>query len=96
MSFPEFKQVDELKAQWTDKLVRVKDGVRSELKRFEGKVGRVVTVNYSGRAVLDFADGGWYDLANFQDVLVEVTDEAERKKYDPTANSAQPFPIRQS
>jgi hypothetical protein len=56
----------------------------------------VVTVNYSGRAVVDFADGGWYDVPGFETVLEEVTDEAERKKYDPTANSAQKLPTRQS
>jgi hypothetical protein len=95
MSVPEFVKLDELKASWTDKLVRVKPGIRPELKRFEGKVGRVVTVNYSGRAVLDFADGAWYDLANFQELLEEVSDETERKKYDATANSAQALPTRQ-
>ena len=70
--------------------------VRPELLRFEGKVGRVVTVNYSGRAIVDFADGAWYDVPEFEAVLEEVTDEAERKKYDPTANSAQKVPSRQS
>lgn len=95
MPFPEKRDVDALKKLWTDKLVRVKPGVRPELKRFEGRVGRVVTVNYGGRAVLDFADGGWYDVADFASVLEEVTDDAERNKYDPTANSAQKFPTRQ-
>jgi hypothetical protein len=96
MSFPDFAAVDRLKAVWSDKLVRVRPGLRPELARFEGRVGRVVTVNYSGRAVVDFADGGWYDVPGFETVLEEVTDEAERKKYDPTANSAQKLPTRQS
>jgi hypothetical protein len=34
-------------------------------------------------------------VADFESVLTEVTDEAEKKKYDPTANAAQPRPGRQ-
>ena len=95
MRFPEFDAVDALKREWTDRRVRVRPGVRADLARFEGRIGRVVTINYSGRAVVDFADGGWYDIADFAAVLEVVTDEAESKKYDATANSAQPFPARQ-
>lgn len=95
MPFPEPAAVRRLQAAWTDKLVRVKPGARPELVRFEGKVGRVVTVNYGGRAVVDFADGAWYDVPDFEAVLDEVTDEADAKKYDPTANSAQRLPGRQ-
>ena len=95
MKFPDKATVDQLKRAWSDKLVRVKPDPRPELKRFEGKVGRVVTVNYGGRAVVDFADGAWYDVADFEAVLEEVTEEAERKKYDATANSAQKLPARQ-
>ena len=36
---------------------------RPELQRFKGIVGRVVTVNYNGKAIIDFQDGGWYDIA---------------------------------
>ncbi len=96
MKFPDKVTVDALKRTWSDKFVRVKAGARPDLTRFEGRVGRVVTVNYSGRAVVDFADGGWYDVADFEAVLEEVTDEAERKTYDATANSAQKIPARQS
>ena len=93
--FPPKAAVDDLKRTWTDKHVRVRPGVRPELLRFEGKVGRVVTVNYGGRAVVDFADGGWYDVPDFAAVLEVIVDEAEAKKYDPTANSAQKLPGRQ-
>lgn len=96
MAFPEKLTVDELKKTWTDKLVRVQPEGRPELARFAGLVGRVVTVNYGGRVVIDFADGGWYDFGDFEKLLEEVTDPAERKKYDPTANSAQPLPTRQA
>lgn len=95
MAFPSFAVVDELKVTWTDKRVRVKPDVRPELKRFEGKVGRVVTVNYGGRAIVDFADGAWYDIPDFAEVLEPVTDDTEAKKYDATANSAQKLPGRQ-
>lgn len=94
MRFPESATVDALKKSWTDKLVRVKTGAKPELARFEGRVGRVVTVNYGGRAIVDFADGAWYDLADFQKILELVPDE-EGKAYDSTANSAQKFPTRQ-
>lgn len=92
--FPPKAAVDELKRAWSDKFVRVKPGVRPELLRFEGKVGRVITVNYGGRAVVDFADGAWYDIPDFATVLEEVTGD-DAKKYDPTANSAQKLPGRQ-
>ena len=95
MPFPSKDSVDALKREWTDRYVRVKPDTRPELKRFEGKVGRVVTVNYGGRAVVDFADGAWYDVLDFAAVLEVVTDEAEVKKYDATANSAQKLPARQ-
>jgi hypothetical protein len=95
MAFPEPATVAALKKAWSDKLVRVKPGVRPELARFEGRVGRVVTVNFGGRAIVDFADGAWYDVPEFETVLEELTDEAEKKKYDPTANSAQKLPGRQ-
>lgn len=94
MPFPEKATVDSLKKSWTDRLVRVKPGLKPELKRFEGRVGRVVTVNYGGRAVLDFADGAWYDLADFESLL-EVVPEEEAKGYDAGANSAQKMPARQ-
>jgi hypothetical protein len=95
MAFLSQADVDQLKRTWTDRFVTVKADARPELKRFEGKVGRVVTVSYSGRAVVDFADGAWYDVPQFENVLVEVTDDAEKKKYDATANSAKPKPGRQ-
>lgn len=96
MNFPEREVVDQLKGTWTDKYVRVKPGSRPELTRFEGEVGRIITVNYAGRAIVDFADGAWYDVAHFTEVLEEVTDAAEIQKYDATLNGAQKFPIKQS
>ncbi|MFO0949364.1 MAG: hypothetical protein U1D30_26200 [Planctomycetota bacterium] len=51
----------ELKKQFTDQYVQA-DISRPELARFRGMVGRVVTVNENGLALVDFSDGPWYDL----------------------------------
>ncbi len=94
MRFPTFEQAEQLKRTWTDRFVRVRPG-HPEYARFEGKVGRVVTVNYGGKALVDFADGAWYDIPA-SDEFLEVVPEGEAKgNYDPTANSAQKLPTRQ-
>ncbi len=92
MKFPSFDESEALKAEWTDKLVRVRDGL-PEYTRFAGLVGRVVTVNYGGRAIVDFADGGWYDIPATAAHL-ELVSEPDAK-FDATANSAQKLPTRQ-
>ncbi|MDB5309952.1 MAG: hypothetical protein JWO38_4154 [Gemmataceae bacterium] len=94
MRFPTFEEAEELKRTWTDKFVRVKPGF-PQYARFEGKVGRVVTVNYGGQAIVDFADGAWYDIPAADEYLGVVSDEEAKGKYDPTANSAQKLPARQ-
>jgi hypothetical protein len=94
MRFPTFEQAEELKQLWTDRFVRVKPGL-PEYTRFAGKVGRVVTVNYGGKALIDFADGAWYDIPAADTHLEVVPGEAATGKYDPTANSAQKLPTRQ-
>jgi hypothetical protein len=96
MAFPSADTIAALKQAWTDHFVRVKPGSRPELARFENRVGRVVTINWSGKAIVDFADGGWYDIAKFEEVLEKVTDAAVIAKFDATANSAQRLPARQS
>ena len=55
----------------------------------------MVTVNYGGQAIVDFADGAWYDIPTSRRYLEVVTRRGRRKKYDPTANSAQKLPSRQ-
>jgi hypothetical protein len=50
-----------LAQEWTDQFVTVNDSL-PELKRFAGIVGRVVTVNWNNKAIIDFQDGGWYDI----------------------------------
>lgn len=88
-------QIEGLKREWTDQYVVV-NAQRPELKRFDGLVGRVVTVNWNGKAVIDFADGGWYDIAASTECLKKIDPAEGKTKHDPKANSAQPFPEKQS
>jgi hypothetical protein len=83
-----------LKREWTDQYVTV-NADRPELRRFAGRVGRVVTVNYNGKALVDFADGAWYDITASTECLNKVGPEEGKAKYDATANSAQPIPAKQ-
>ncbi|HEX4610561.1 MAG TPA: hypothetical protein VH092_20395 [Urbifossiella sp.] len=93
MRFPSFDEAEALKAAWTDQFVRVRDGL-PDYTRFAGRVGRVVTVNYGGRALVDFADGAWYDIPA-ADTYLEVVPPEAAAKFDATANSAQKLPARQ-
>jgi hypothetical protein len=87
--------LETLRAQWTDRFVRVNPD-KPELARFAGRVGRVVTVNCNGRALVDFALGPWTDIPASPDYLLLVDPEEAKTKYDPTVNSAQAYPQRQS
>ena len=92
MDTAETARAEEIKREWTDQYVRV-NPQHSELKRFEGIVGRVVTVNWSNKALVDFQDGGWYDIT--PSYLTKM-DAAEAKgKFNAQANSAQPYPEKQ-
>ena len=86
-------QCEELKREWTDQYVTVKD--RPELRRFAGIIGRVVTVNYNGKAIIDFQDGGWYDITASEECLTKVDPAEAKGKYDAQVNSAQPIPDKQ-
>jgi hypothetical protein len=87
-----FTKQDELRHHWIDQYVKINEN-RPELKRFAGIVGRVVTVNYNGKALVDFQDGGWYDIPASPDFLLKV-DAAESAKYK-NVNSAQVIPEKQ-
>jgi hypothetical protein len=85
---------EQLKQEWTDQYVEVDPAKeRPELKRFNGLVGRVVTVNWNNQCLIDFADGAWYDIAPAY--LKKLPAEDAKKKFDPKANSAQPIPAKQ-
>ena len=81
-----------LKREWTDQYVEVSPD-RPELARFAGIVGRVVTVNHNNKALVDFQDGGWYDITASPDYLRKL-DAAAGAKYK-NVNSAQPYPEKQ-
>jgi hypothetical protein len=94
MRFPSYEEAEQLKRTWTDRYVRVKPGF-AQYERFAGQIGRVVTVNYGGKALVDFADGAWYDIPASDEYLEVVPEEEAKGKYDSTANSAQKIPNRQ-
>jgi hypothetical protein len=83
-----------LKREWTDQLVEV-NAERPELKRFAGIVGRVVTVNCNKKALIDFQDGGWYDITASAEYLKKLDPATAKAKYKATTNSAQPHPEKQ-
>jgi hypothetical protein len=85
---------DALKREWTDQYVEI-NPERPELKRFAGIVGRVVTVNYNNKALVDFQDGGWYDITASPEYLRKLDPASAKAKYDAKVNSAQPFPEKQ-
>jgi hypothetical protein len=80
--------------EWTDQYVTVNETL-PELKRFAGIVGRVVTVNWNNKAIIDFQDGGWYDITASNDYLKKVDSAEVKAKYNSKANSAQPIPEKQ-
>jgi hypothetical protein len=83
---------DALKREWSDQFVEINPD-RPELRRFQGVVGRVVTINHNNRAIVDFQDGGWYDIA--PEYLRKVEAETAKAKFNFKANSAQPIPDKQ-
>ncbi len=86
---------EELKREWTDQFVEV-NAERPELRRFQGIVGRVVTVNRNNKAIVDFQDGGWYDISASPEYLTRLDPATAKAKYDSKVNSAQPIPDKQS
>ena len=91
---PSEAQIEALRQEWTDQYVAVHPE-RPELRRFANIVGRVVTVNYNGKAVVDFQDGGWYDISASTVFLTKLDPAQAKGKYDSKANSAQPIPDKQ-
>jgi hypothetical protein len=94
MDLTGFRQNETLRREWTDQYVMV-NAERPELKRFAGIVGRVVTVNYNNKALIDFQDGGWYDITASTDYLTKLDPGEAKAKYSGKANSSQAFPERQ-
>ena len=95
MRFPTYDEAEALKRAPETGQVHPREAGHPEYERFVGKIGRVVTVNYGGKAIVDFADGAWYDIPATDAYLEVVPEEEAKGKYDATANSAQKFPGRQ-
>jgi len=60
----DYDRIQNLRLEYTDQYVTV-NSPRPELARFKGKIGRVITINWNGRALVQFdsgADRGWYDI----------------------------------
>jgi len=93
MDTAETARAEEIKREWTDQYVRV-NSQHSELKRFDGIIGRVVTVNWNNKALVDFQDGGWYDITASSEYLTKVDPAEAQAKYK-NVNSAQPIPEKQ-
>ena len=87
-------RLEALRAEWTDRLVRV-NPAQPELRRFGETVGRVVTVNWNGKALIDFQDGGWYDVTASEEYLTRLDPAQAQAKFDAKVNSAQPYPEKQ-
>ena len=83
-----------LQREWTDQYVTV-NAERPELKRFAGIVGRVITVNWNNKALIDFQDGGWYDITAAPEFLTRLDPAEAKAKYNSKVNSAQPLPEKQ-
>jgi hypothetical protein len=91
---PADQRYEALKREWTDQYVEV-NPERPELKRFAGIVGRVVTVNQNNKALVDFQDGGWYDISASVEYLTKLDPAVAKAKYKGDVNSAQPYPEKQ-
>lgn len=88
------QRYEAVKKEWTDQYVTV-NADRPELKRFAGIVGRVITVNWNHKALVDFQDGGWYDITASTEFLTKLDPAEAKAKYNPKVNSAQPIPEKQ-
>ena len=97
MTTADLDAIDVLKAAWTDRLVRLRLPVPPPFARFAGVGGPGGDSQLQRPGSSRFRRRGVDRRARLRcGVLEDVTDEAERKRYDPAANSAQPRPGRQA
>lgn len=88
-------RIEALKVEWTDQYVRANAAV-PELARFGQTVGRVVTVNWNGKAIIDFQDGAWYDITASESYLTKIDPSEAKAKFNAKMNSAQAIPDKQA
>lgn len=87
-----FDQIEKLKQELTDKYVVVNSDI-PELKRFDGHVGQVKTVNMSGRALVEFNawnNIGWYDIDTHSLRVVPKPEPAAEGKKAEAPSAAPP------
>ncbi len=96
------ERITDLRLEYSDRYVIVESD-RPELARFRGKVGRVLTINCSGRAIVQFegVDRTWYDLDLDYLKIVEAPKAAapaaaagEKSASAPGKVSANPAPAK--
>ena len=95
MSTSHLDEHEKLKREWIDQYVTVNPD-RPELRRFAGIIGRVAAITYNNKALIDFQDGGWYDITAAPEYLTRLDPAEAQKKFNAKANSAQAYPERQS
>ena len=81
------QRAEQLKREWTDRYVTVLDGV-PELRRFQGLIGQVKTVNMNCRLLIEFdcpADISWYDV---DPQFVTVVDPAQQPETETESAAA--------
>jgi ligand-binding sensor domain-containing protein len=91
---PSDQEIISWQQEWTDQFVEVNSD-QPEFRRFRGMVGRVATVNWNNRALVDFQDGAWYDIPASSVYLTKLDPQTVRAKFNSKANSAQVYPERQ-
>ena len=79
-----FEEVERLQREYTDKYVEV-DAKRPELARFADYTGIVKTINYNGRALVEFLDYnqniGWYDIGlDYLKIVPKPDPNAKKEK----------------
>jgi hypothetical protein len=87
-----FDQIEKLKQELTDQYVIVSSDI-PELKRFDGHVGRVKTVNMNGRALVEFNawnNIGWYDIDTHSLKVVPKPEPAAEGKKAEAPRAAAP------
>ncbi len=89
-----FEEVERLQREYTDKYVMV-NAERPELARFADTVGIIKTINYNGRALVEFLDYhlniGWYDIGlDYLKLVPKPDPNAKKVEKEKPATKASP------
>jgi len=87
------ERVEKLKQEYTGQTVMI-DSDRPELARWQGIAGQVRTVNFNGRALVEFdgPDRTWYDLEVDYLRVVDTAELNETESDSPDEPSKPPQP----